>query len=266
MRHIVVISILIFFSTIGLIAQQVDMAKSLNNFSFDIYKQIKPDKGNLFFSPVSIDIAMLMAYEGANSDTKRAFEKVLHIDPTITNNEFLELLLNLKRWNDSSNYLNISNAIWIQQDKFKINEDYQKRIETKYSADAFKLDFSNKNNAAMLINKWGAEKTNSLIKNIISPGQIDDSTKLVITNAIYFIGKWADKFDTRFTKKDDFYSVAHEIQKIDFMHKTEYLDYFENGDFQFISKKYSGYDKSFCIFLPTKGFDFSEIEAKLCTN
>ena len=50
------------------------------------------------------------------------------------------------------------------------------------------------------------------------------------------------------------------------MHKTEYLNYFENGDFQFISKKYSGYDKSFCIFLPTKGFDISEFEAKLCNK
>lgn len=262
MRNRIAILILALFSTFSLTAQQVEMTNSLNNLSFDIYRQLKSDKQNLFFSPASIDIALFMAYEGAKSDTKTSFEKVLHIESDVKDNDVFDFITNLKRWNDSSNYLNISNAIWVQNN-FKINSDFISKIQTKYSAEAFSVDFLDKKNSTLQINKWVAEKTNKLIKEIISPNQLEDSTKLIITNAIYFIGNWADKFDKELTKLDDFYSIENENVKIDFMNKTEHLDYFENKDFQFISKKYQGYDKSFCVILPTKRYGISEIESNL---
>jgi serpin B len=241
------------------------LSVSLNNFSFDAYKQLKSDKENLFFSPLSIDIALLMAYEGARTETKSEFEKVLHIDGNFKQSEAINFISNLKKWNDSSNYMNISNAMWIK-DKFKIRTDFQNTIQTKYSADIFSIDFSKREKSAFQINNWVSEKTNNLIKNIVSPGDINDQTRIVISNAVYFTGKWEDKFDVDLTNQDDFFSIEQTNVKTDFMHKTEHLDYYENADFQFISKQYIGNDKSFCVILPKNRYGISDIEAKLCKS
>lgn len=262
MRHRIIIFILTFLSTFRLIAQHTNISGSLNDFSFDIYRQIKSDKDNLFFSPLSIDFALLMAKEGSKSDTKAGFEKVLHLDSKLNNKDALDFVLNLKNFIDSSNYMTISNAIWIQKG-FNINSDYKNIIQSNYSADAFIVNFLQKNESANQINNWVAKKTNNLIKEIISPNSIEDSTKLVLTNAIYFIGKWSDEFNKNITKKDNFYSIMYDTLKIDFMHKTEHLSYFENTDFQFMSKYYKGNDKSFCVILPKKRYGISSIETML---
>jgi len=262
MSHRILILTLIFLTSIPLSAQQSDSAGSLNSFSFELYRQLKSDKENLFFSPLSIDIALIMAKEGARNDTKKAFEKVLHIDSNMVGNDALNFVQNLKSCKDSSNQLNIANAIWIQRD-FILNADFLKSVQTNYLADAFPVDFLNKYNSINKINKWAAQKTNNLIQQVISPDQINDSTRLVITNAIYFMGKWAKKFESNLTRKDDFYGINRDTVKTDFMHETGRMDYFENNDFQMIAKYYKGYDKSFCVILPKKKYGISAIETRM---
>jgi len=262
MSHRILILTLIFLTSIPLSAQQSDSAGSLNSFSFELYRQLKSDKENLFFSPLSIDIALIMAKEGARNDTKKAFEKVLHIDSNMVGNDALNFVQNLKSCKDSSNQLNIANAIWIQRD-FILNADFLKSVQTNYLADAFPVDFLNKYNSINKINKWAAQKRNNLIQQVISPDQINDSTRLVITNAIYFMGKWAKKFESNLTRKDDFYGINRDTVKTDFMHETGRMDYFENNDFQMIAKYYKGYDKSFCVILPKKKYGISAIETRM---
>ena len=259
MKYGILILTLTFLLTTRIIAQQADMAGSLNSFSFDMYKQLKSDKENLFFSPFSIDIALLMVREGAKSDTKTGFEKVLHIDSNMNNKDAHDFVLNLKSFKNSSNQLNVSNSIWIQND-YKIKTDFQSKIQTNYSADAFHVNFFDKLRSTTEINKWAAQKTNNLIKNLISPGQITVSTKLVLINAIYFIDRWDRQFEKYKTKKNDFYGVNNDTVKINFMNETGYYNYFENADFQFISKYYAGKDKSFCVILPKKRYGISSID------
>ncbi len=254
MKYGILILTLTFILTIRITAQQTDMAGSLNSFSFDLYKQLKSDKENLFFSPFSIDVALLIAREGAKSDTKAGFEKVLHIDPNLNEKDARDFVLKLKSFKNSSNQLNVSNSVWIQND-YKIKNDFQNKIQTNYFADIFHVNFADKLRSTTNINNWAAQKTNYLIKNLISPDQITVSTKLVLINAIYFIDKWDKEFEKSETKKNNFYGI-----KINFMNESGYYDYFENADFQFISKDYAGKDKSFCVVLPKKRDGISSID------
>lgn len=254
-------TILIFLIFVAISANsQIDkLTKSLNDYSFDLYGQIKSDNENLFVSPLSTYYALLIAYEGAKSETRQEFEKVLHIDNSEYLSSFNDFSKNLITWRDSSNYLNISNAIWIQKD-FSIKVDYKNEIIEKYSSDLKMVDFKQKIIASDEINNWVTDKTNGLIKNIISPNDINNYTRLIISNAIYFIGKWRNEFDKGLTKPDVFYSINNDESKIDFMNKTEYLNYYENKDYQFISKAYEGDDKSFCIILPKNRYGLIDIE------
>lgn len=258
MRQLTILIILVL-ANLSSHAQIDKLTESLNSYSIDLYSKLKTDNENLFISPLSTYYALLIGFEGARNETKQEFERVLHID----NNEYLSgfptFSENLITWRDSSNYLNISNAIWIQKD-FSITTDYKNNITQKYSSDLKTIDFKQKINASNEINDWVTDKTNGLIKNIISPNDINDYTRLIISNAIYFIGKWGDEFDKKLTKPDDFYSFDKSKSEIDFMNKTEYLSYYENNDFQFISKPYEGNDKSFCIILPKKRYGLGDVE------
>ena len=215
MKYGILILTLTFILTIRITAQQTDMAGSLNSFSFDLYKQLKSDKENLFFSPFSIDVALLIAREGAKSDTKAGFEKVLHIDPNLNEKDARDFVLKLKSFKNSSNQLNVSNSVWIQND-YKIKNDFQNKIQTNYFADIFHVNFADKLRSTTNINNWAAQKTNYLIKNLISPDQITVSTKLVLINAIYFIDKWDKEFEKSETKKNNFYGINNDTVKINY--------------------------------------------------
>ena len=262
MKYRILILMLSFISTISLIAQQVEQIGSITGFSFDLYNQLKSENENLFFSPFSIEMSLLMTREGARSDTRRAFEKVLHIDPTINTEVVQKTIQELISCKDSSNQLKIANAIWIQN-YFHLTAGYQNNIQTHYLADAFQVDFSDQSKSANQINNWASQKTIQLIRNVISPDQINDSTRLIITNAVYFMGKWAKKFDAKLTRKNNFYGQHADTVKVDFMHETEKMDYFENNEFQMITKYYKGYDKSFCVILPKKKDGITSLEARM---
>ena len=246
-------------STLTLNAQFTGLTNSLNNYSFDLYNQLKSDNENMFFSPLSTYYALLAAYEGAANETKKEFENVLHIENSESLSNFNDFSKDMISFKDSSNYLNIANALWIQKD-FSVQENYIKQVERKYDSEVKSTDFKQNTIAAKEINSWISNKTNKLIKDIINPNNINEFTRLVIANAIFFIGKWDHGFKKQATKPDIFYTINKAETKIDFMHKTEYLYYYENNAFQFISKNYKGRDKSFCIILPKTKYGLAEVE------
>ena len=51
-----------------------------NAFSSDLYAQLSATKGNLFFSPTSIQTALAMTWGGAKGRTADEMAKTLHFD------------------------------------------------------------------------------------------------------------------------------------------------------------------------------------------
>ena len=54
------------------------------------------------------------------------------------------------------------------------------------------------------INDWVEAKTKNKIQDLLQPGSISSSTKMVLVNAIYFKGNWLTEFDKSKTQKDAF--------------------------------------------------------------
>ena len=53
-------------------------SSDLNDFSFEMYKELANNDENIFFSPYSITTAMGMAFEGARGDTATEMASVLN--------------------------------------------------------------------------------------------------------------------------------------------------------------------------------------------
>jgi len=241
-------------------AQTNNYIASMNNYSFDLYHETKVKKENLFLSPVSTYYALLVAYEGSKKKTKQEFENVLYLN----NSDFLDnrYFQNFATISDSCHGLNVSNAIWLDKN-FVVEGEYSKSVSDKYFSDFEQTDFTNTETAVLDINGWVSEKTRGKINEIISETDMDATTKLVISNAVYFKGEWLLQFDKQKTISAPFFTSFENQYKVDFMNMTESLKYFENEEYQFISKPYRNSDLSFGLILPKRLFGIEEIEEKL---
>lgn len=254
--------LLLLFSTSTLSAQSPISVKSLNDFSFDLFNSITARENNVFFSPISTYIALSMAYEGADGETKSDFEHVLNITDSSGYISSLKLAEKISTFKDSSNYLSLSNSLWIQKD-FPVMPEYQISVTERFSSDVFAFDNHYPETVASEINNWISENTNKRINNIINPNEINQLTVLFLANAIYFTGKWASEFDENLTKLEAFYTIDNIKNEIDFLHKRQFMNYYENSKYQFVSIPYEGGDKSFCILLPKKRSGILRLEKGL---
>jgi len=203
-----------------------------------------------------------MTYEGANGLTAEEMKKVLCINQE--NEEFREYMKTLYQYlNQEGEYdISTANALWVRQN-YELLKEYTDIIKTVYDGGLSEVDFSNPAEAVDIINQWIENKTNSLIKNLIKPEDIDPLyTMLVLTNAIYFKGTWEVQFDEENTIEKEFETSQGESITTPTMCMTDTdntFNYFENDDLQILELSYTGKDISMMIFLPKEGIDLSDI-------
>lgn len=241
-------------------AQNNENSNSLNRYSFDLYRETKVEKENLFLSPLSTYHALFVAYKGSKNKTKQEFEKVLYLKSSAS--LINDYLYNIASTSDSCSGFKVSNVIWVDK-SLQIEEGYRKSVASNYSSDFMQTGFANTESAVSDINRWVSEKTNRRINEIVSAANISSNTKLLISNAVYFKGEWLNKFEKQKTISAPFFTNVENQYKVDFMNMTESLPYYENDDYQVISKPYRNSDLSFCIILPKKLFGIEEIEKKM---
>jgi len=130
----------------------------------------------------------------------------------------------------------------------------------------FILLHSDSSGAAAIINSWVADNTSKMIRDIIPPGAVNSQTRLVLVNAIYFKGDWANKFDKADTKTEDFFVSPTETIKVELMHKHKAkFNYGTNQDLncQALELSYSGDALSMFVVLPDKVTNLAAVESKL---
>ncbi|MBD3219595.1 hypothetical protein GF314_00005 [bacterium] len=86
--------------------------------------------------------------------------------------------------------LEIANALWVDG-SYPLAPDYVSLIDRAYdTGGAFTVDFRDAHEAARRrINGWVADRTRDRIQDLLAEGMVDPSTRLVLTNAIYFKGR-----------------------------------------------------------------------------
>ena len=67
------------------------------------------------------------------------------------------------------------------------------------------------------VNAWVQSKTNELIKDLIPTDAVDIDTRVILANALYFKGAWAEKFDSSKTVDGDFHLFDGSKVQVPFM-------------------------------------------------
>ena len=246
------------------------LADHLNAFTLDLYRKLQEQEGNLFLSPLSISTCMAMAYAGARGETETQMARALHYP---FEQEQLHLMLgklieDLNAESVKGNYqLVIANALWGLKG-YEFAPQYLELIKTRYDSELQELDFQGEAEAAcQKINQWVAEQTREKIREIVNPDALDDLTRLVLTNAIYFKGSWSTPFPEYGTSPEPFKTKAgssgSDQVDVSMMAITTYSGYLEGEHFQALELPYQGGELSMVIFLPKEIEGLANFEQSL---
>ena len=216
-----------------------------------MYNELSKEYENVFFSPYSIDVALAMTYEGANGKTKEEIGRALHIptDDMLRRSSYAKLY-NILNNKSNSYILKTANALWIQRD-FIILDSYKEVISKYYCGKVENIDFKNNpDKAREIINNWIKKETEGKISELIPKNGVNDMTRLVITNAIYFKGRWERGFDKDKTYDEDFWINKDKKAKVKMMTTKGLFNYAEDAKFQVLELPYKGDDIAMLVFLP----------------
>jgi serpin B len=232
-------------------ADQTAVVKGNNAFAVTLYRQLRSQDGNLFFSPASISTALAMTYAGARGDTASEMAKTLHFTlPPERLHPAMGALLSDLNAAHKGYQLRVADALWAQRD-YVFLDDFLKLTKKDYGASFNQVDFKGSTETARVtINQWIEQKTDYKIKNLLQPGVLNPLTKMVLTNAIYFKGDWQTPFEKAWTEDDDFHLSPARNVKAPLMHLSEGFNYFDGGTFQALEIPYESRDLSMIVFLP----------------
>ncbi|KAL7076524.1 hypothetical protein ACQ4LE_004826 [Meloidogyne hapla] len=252
-------------SDIAIIKAQADFAIDLLNNV--VYENNKPVESTIL-SPLSLSMALAMVYVGADGETNKELGKLLSegLKEEETHKYFGKLFNNYND-NKPKNYtLELANKVFVKEG-FKILEEFKKFINENYGGKFELLDFSKSVEAAKIINDFVEQTTHDKIKNLISPDSLNQDTRLVLVNAVYFKGKWVKPFNPESTQKKPFYISEGDNKQVDMMKKTDYFVYFEDKELQMLKMFYSGSsseeeedeDIYMVVFLPQERFGLQKM-------
>jgi serpin B len=241
-----------------------------NSFALNLYQGLRSEDGNLFYSPYSISLALAMTYGGARGETEAQMAQALHFD--LSQEElhpaFNRLDLDLAQSGAGEDeeqqpmQLNIANAVWAQQG-YPFLPEYLDLLALNYGAGLHQADFATQAEPTRKeINLWVSDRTEERIKDLIAPGMVDASTRMVLVNAIYFKADWQSQFDANNTHPAPFYLLDGSDVQVDIMSESMYLPYLRGENYQAVELPYAGGSAAMDIIMPDDG-QFAAFEAAL---
>jgi len=250
----------------ALIAQGKDASAAMNDMGLKMMAALsaRRSRQNVFISPLSIFMALAMTESGAGGATRDAMRQALSVPPGLSDDQLrgsssaLMKVLQAERGAE----LSIANGLW-SDSSMPMSADFVKRCKTSYQADVTSLDFQKPAAAANEIEKWVKEKTHGKITGLISPDALLN-TRALLTNAVYFHGKWASQFPKNETAPQNFHLATGGEKKVQMMHQGSLAGAYRKGDgFEAAALDYRDSHIRLYAILPAPGSSPEQALAKI---
>jgi serpin B len=234
------------------------------DFALKVFPLLDPSgNSNTAFSPYSIIQAFALAAPGARGNTLSGIEQALSFPlPQDSLNKALnklDLLLtsegtgSLTAIGGQIPILRNANAIWGQAGFF-ILPAYLDTLAVNYGAGLYLVDFNNATEDARgTINAWVEGQTNNRIQDLIPQGGVTITTRVVLTNAVWFKANWASQFSEASTTNQSFFNQNNSTSAVPFMRQIFTVSYAQADGCQAVDITYAGNNFSMLVVMPAAG-------------
>jgi serine protease inhibitor len=238
-----------------------------NGFGFALLGQLSQgQKDNVFFSPLSVALALDMTANGAGGDTRQAMMKTLGVQGLSladVNRGSLHLLAGLTNADPRVEF-SIANSLWLQTGMTFVPKFVSDASEF-YGAKATSVDFT-KPDAGPTIDAWVKEATRGWIPEIAGSEPFVKDTVCVLADAVYFQGQWTTAFDETKTKTGPFTKLDGSTVDLPMMSQTATFDYLERPNFQAVRLPYGVGRLAMYIVLPGEKSSIADLGKALTAD
>ncbi|XP_065155059.1 leukocyte elastase inhibitor-like isoform X2 [Paramisgurnus dabryanus] len=150
--------------------------------------------------------------------------------------------------------LSLANRLYGEK-SYQFIDKFISESQKYYQAGLESVDFIKNSEAARInINNWVEENTQGKIKDLVAVGFLNDSTRLVLVNAIYFKGTWDTIFQKKDTVDQQFKVNKNETKPVKMMNQTAHfsLTFIAEVNSQILELPYIGRNLSMLIILPNE--------------
>lgn len=236
------------------------VSKSINQFSFSLQKELKARKGNILFSPSSLHQGLSLLMVGSRNQSLEELSTLLFLNKDFSfTKDYRELI---HYWNSAEHPYQIlsANALWAQKG-FSLQADYLKILKDDFLSALKEVDYAkNTDKARETINEWVEKQTNKKIKDLLTPESVPSSTKLILTNAVYFKSAWLNIFNKDLTKREKFTKSKKVSPSVPMMKNEGTYNYYSHSSFDLLELPYRGQDTAMDIILPRYKYGLNELE------
>jgi serpin B len=271
----------------GLRGPRRDQVRGNVAFALDLLAVLRKEHdGNLFVSPYSVSVALSMTYAGARGDTADEMADALNfvLGQDDLHPAFGSLETEFEQRNEDGQEANVptgpgeneedagpafefntANAAW-GQEGYPFREDFLDLLDAYYGAGLTLVDFEGDPEAArQRINEWVAEQTQEEIEDLLPERSIRATTRLVLTNAIYFTARWRYPFNEEDTEPKQFTALDGTTTEVPTMYQSTKFKYAEIDGHQLVELPYANAQTSMVVVLPAEG-EFESFEAEFTVD
>ncbi|XP_046400432.1 leukocyte elastase inhibitor-like isoform X5 [Ischnura elegans] len=239
-------------------------------FANNLYKAVAEEHRkdgqtkNLIMSPLSLEIVLSAAGMGARGRTQEQISAAIGLpfDLETMRGRYAPILSGLE---SDAIKLRVATHMFVQE-KFDLKQNFVNGSREVFMCGVGEVDYIAKPEEALsTINGWVNEKTEGLIKELLTSDDITLDTRLVLANAIYFKGKWAQPFEKERTRKDKFNLLDGTQVDVDMMYveKRFRYGYIQDLKAEVLELPYEGDKLSMVILLPFADSSIFELESKV---
>lgn len=232
-------------------------------FTERLFQTLRKGRGNVVFSPVSVELAMAMTSAGARGETAKEMRVTLDLDAGRAAHERFGALV--RGWDALGGKikLHVVNRLWAQKRR-ALQHEFTSLLKDVYRAPLGELDFAAAPEPARAaINEWVGDKTEHRIKELLASGTVGKDTRLVLTNAVYLKAPWRQPFDVAATREEPFFLDSQRQVKAPLMHQTDSFRHARLAVGQLLELPYGDGALVMDLLLPTTKTGLGVLEEKL---
>jgi serine protease inhibitor len=221
-----------------------------NRFGLRLLSQLvqeQPHNRNFVVSPVSVQLALAMAYAGAEGATAAAMADTLGWSGT-SREQLLELqsALQASLKNPGSDVvLRIANAVWVDEGA-KLQPTYAQAIEQGFGSEIFSRSFRGSGLVGE-INRWVDRQTLGKITQILTE---PPPPPLCLVDAVYFKAPWKSPFESRSNARQPFFLQDGRQVDVVMMRNQAFLAHSKTDAFEAVRLPYAGDRFGLVLLLP----------------
>lgn len=259
-----------------------------NAFAVSLYSQVLSTtaQGNVLTSPLSASLALTMTYAGAAGQTATEMAAALQFGSAAGSifsgqNALSQALASraatalaadqqslqgtsLPAPSASDYQFQVVNSVW-GQTGYSWQTPFLNILAQSYGTGVYVEDFIHQwVQATATINAWVSAETADKINNLLLPGSIDTTTRIVLVNAVHVKLPWASPFTASATTPGTFTRADGTTVSASFMNQPGICCYVDDGQAQIVWLPLSGGQVSVVIALPHA--DLATYEAGLTTG